>query len=75
MKPFAVAGIALSLAWLSSAQAVDLDKLYRTVPPSAQAILHARLLAQPALLTPAGELLAAEILTLDPAPIELQVMK
>jgi hypothetical protein len=27
MKPFAVAGIALSLACLSSAQAVDLDKL------------------------------------------------
>jgi len=27
MKPFAVAGVALSLAWLSNAQAVDLDKL------------------------------------------------
>ena len=27
MKPFAVTGVALSLAWLSSAQAVDLDKL------------------------------------------------
>ena len=48
--------------------AVDLDLLYRTAPPSAQPILHDRLLAQPALLTPAGELLAAEILTLDPRP-------
>jgi len=27
MKPFAVAGVALSLAWLSNSQAVDLDKL------------------------------------------------
>jgi len=27
MKPFAVAGVALSLAWLSNVQAVDLDKL------------------------------------------------
>ena len=27
MKPFAVAGVALSLAWLSNAQAVELNKL------------------------------------------------
>ena len=27
MKPFAVTGVALSLAWLSNVQAVDLDKL------------------------------------------------
>ena len=54
--------------------AADLDLLYRTAPPNAQPILHDRLLAQPALLTPAGELLAAEILTLDPSPVDLQVM-
>lgn len=54
--------------------AVDLNRFHRTTPPSALPILHDRLLAQPALLTPAGELLSAEILTLDPAPIDLQVM-
>lgn len=54
--------------------AVDLDLLHRTTPPSAQPILHDRLLAQPARLSAAGTLLAAEILTLDPGPIDLQVM-
>jgi hypothetical protein len=50
--------------------AIDLDRLYRTTPPSAAPIAHARLLAQPATLDPVGTLLAAEILTLDPAPFD-----
>lgn len=54
--------------------AVDLNKLYRTVPPDSEPIVHGRLRAQPALLTSSGDLLAAEILALDPAPIDLQVM-
>jgi len=54
--------------------AVDLDRLHRTTPPGAQPILHDRLLAQPARLSPSGALLAAEILSLDPGPMDLQVM-
>ncbi|HVQ07044.1 MAG TPA: putative baseplate assembly protein [Allosphingosinicella sp.] len=54
--------------------AVDLDLLYRTKPPSSAKTLHARLTAQPVRLAADGTLLAAEILTLDPAPLLLEAM-
>lgn len=53
--------------------AVDLDRLHRTAPPGAAPILHQRLLAQPARMAGATWE-AAEILTLDPGPIELGFM-
>lgn len=54
--------------------AVDLERLYRTMPPNAQPILHQRLLARPARLGASGLLEGAEILALDPGPIRITVM-
>lgn len=54
--------------------AADLDLFHRTTPPNAAVILHQRLLAEPARLSPSGGLIAAEILTLDPGPIALSVL-
>lgn len=54
--------------------AVDLDLLRRTSGPGSAVTLHQRLLAQPVSLDPDGSLAAAEILTLDPAPVALGVM-
>jgi hypothetical protein len=53
---------------------VDLDLLYRTTEPGAAETLHGRLFAQPVTLAPDGTLVAAEILTLDPGPVELEVL-
>ncbi|HYJ82439.1 MAG TPA: hypothetical protein VEW26_06295, partial [Allosphingosinicella sp.] len=54
--------------------AVDLDLFHRTSEPGAAEILHGRLYAQPVTLAPDGTLVAAEILTLDPGPLELEVL-
>jgi hypothetical protein len=55
--------------------AVDLDRLYRTVPPADTPGLHPRLPAALPGLGPLGEALAAELLTLDPGPLDaLEVM-
>jgi hypothetical protein len=54
--------------------AVDLDLFYRTTEPGAAEIAHARLYAEPVRLAAGGTLLAAEILTLDPGPLELEVI-
>lgn len=53
-------------------EGVDLDLLYRTTGPSSAVMLHQRLLAEPVSLANNGTLLAAEILTLDPAPLMLE---
>lgn len=53
---------------------VDLDKLYRSQGSGSAPILHARLLAAPVSLGPGNRLLAAEILTLHPDPILLEVL-
>lgn len=55
---------------VAGVEAVDVDRLYRTVPPSASPILHDRLLAQRPTLNALGQLTPAEILTLDPAPLD-----
>jgi predicted phage baseplate assembly protein len=46
--------------------AVDIDKLYRT---DQAAVLHPRLLAELPIWGAGGEMLAAELLTLDPGPL------
>ena len=51
-------------------EAVDVDRFYRSVPPSALPILHDRLLARRPTLEPTGALSPAEILTLDPSPLD-----
>jgi hypothetical protein len=53
--------------------AVDLDHLYRQVPGETPA-WNARLAAALPEITPAGAVTPAEILSLDPAPLELGVM-
>ena len=55
--------------------AVDIDRLYRDVPPQDTAILHQLLVAQTGRLGPGGGLLPAEILTLSADPLDaLEVM-
>jgi hypothetical protein len=54
--------------------AVDLDLLHRTVGSGSAVILHQRLLASPVTIAPDGGVLAAEALTLDPAPLTLEAM-
>ena len=46
--------------------AVDVDALYRGTTPA----LSPRLMAEPPEVTPSGDILAAELLTLDPAPLD-----
>ena len=54
--------------------AVDLDELYRTSGPQSVVMLHSRLIARGAEFSSDGTVLGAEILTLDPAPLELGSM-
>jgi predicted phage baseplate assembly protein len=74
-QPVSLSGVIAAVHGVAGVVAVDVDRLYRTSPPGSLPILHSRLLAQPPGLAPTGELLAAEILTLDPAPLDgLEVM-
>ena len=50
--------------------AVDLDRLYRTTPPFDTAALHPRLSAALPAIGADGRMVAAELLTLDPGPLE-----
>lgn len=55
--------------------AVDLDRFYRTTPPLNTAVLHPRLPAALPSLGSDGLMVSAELLTLDPGPLEaLEVM-
>ncbi len=54
---------------------VDLDRLHRVSGPGSSPTLHHRLLARPVALAADGALEAAEILTLDPAPLSLEVIQ
>jgi hypothetical protein len=55
--------------------AIDLDGLHRTTPPADAAGLHPRLPAALPAMGPDGEMTGAELLTLDPGPLEaLEVM-
>jgi hypothetical protein len=54
--------------------AVDLDAVYRTAGPQTDLIVHDRLLAAGVELGAGGSMLGAEILTLDPAPLEFGSM-
>lgn len=55
--------------------AVDIDLLYRSTAPQNTPIAHDRLTSQPGRTDPGGALLPAEILTLDPGPLDkLEVM-
>ena len=54
--------------------AVDLDALYRTGGPQSGAVPHARLLALGVEPDASGVMQSAEILTLDPAPLDLEMM-
>jgi hypothetical protein len=70
----AASEILATLHTLPGVAAVDLERFHRTTPPNAQPILHQRLLARPARLAPSGALEGAEILALDPGPIEITVV-
>ena len=55
--------------------AIDVDQLHRTTPPDQQVEPHPRLLAALPQLRPDGSMSPAEILTLDPAPLDgLEIM-
>jgi hypothetical protein len=51
-------------------EAVDVERLYRATPPADQPSVRARLVPEPARPAPDGLLLGAELLTLDPGPLE-----
>jgi hypothetical protein len=63
-----------SIQAVEGVEAVDLDRLHRTTGVGSLPILHHRLLAAPVVLDANGALSAAEILSLDPAPVQLEVM-
>ena len=54
--------------------AVDIDQLYRTVPPQTAVKAHARLISRPGRLGSDGLLKPGEILTLDPRPLDTLVL-
>jgi hypothetical protein len=54
-------------------EAIDVDELYR-LDPGATPDLVARLFAKPPQMLADGSLQAAELVTLDPGPLELEVM-
>ncbi|WP_380874660.1 putative baseplate assembly protein [Sphingomonas sp. DBB INV C78] len=70
----AASEIIATIHGIAGVDAVDLDLLHRTSGPGSAAILHDRLLASPAALA-GGVLAAAEILTLDPGPLALEVIQ
>lgn len=70
----ASSAILASMHAVEGVVAVDLDVLHRTSGPQSAASLHARLLAQGVGLASDGTMQAAEILTLDPAPLGLEAM-
>ncbi len=55
---------------VSGVVAIDLDRLYRTTPPFASVALHPRLTADRPALGPDGAMIGAELLTLDPGPLD-----
>ena len=55
---------------VSGVVAIDLDRLYRTTPPFATPAAHPRLTAAMPALGPDGMMIAAELLTLDPGPLD-----
>jgi hypothetical protein len=69
-QPVALSAVAAKAHEVAGVLAVDIDKLYRTAPPQADAIAHPLLAAQPGRLSAIGELLPAEILTLSPDPLD-----
>lgn len=55
--------------------AIDLDRLYRTSPPTSTPGLHQRLPAALPVIGADADMIAAELLSLDPAPLDkLEVM-
>ena len=60
---------------VSGVVAVDVDRLYRSEPPNDDPVDHARLPAALPILSADGTMRAAELLTLDPGPLDgLEVM-
>jgi predicted phage baseplate assembly protein len=55
-------------------EAIDLDRLYRTTPPVDAPVVNPRLPAALPGMGPDGHMVAAEILVLDPGPLDLAVM-
>jgi hypothetical protein len=55
-------------------EAIDLDRLYRTTPPADAPVVNPRLPAALPGIGPDGHMVAAEILVLDPGPLDLAVM-
>ena len=66
-----VAAVAHSVTGLI---AVDIDSLYRTTPPQTDDRAHARIVSLPGRLGDDGTLKPAEILTLDPRPLDKLVL-
>lgn len=66
-----LSGVAAAAHQVPGLRAVDIDLFYRTTPPQANAgTLHPRLISLPGRRGPGGALLPAEILTLDPGPLD-----
>jgi hypothetical protein len=71
-QPVMLSEVITAVQAVAGVVAVDLDKLYRI--DGGEEKLEPRLLAAMPLATSNGDLAAAELLTLDPAPLELGVM-
>jgi len=70
-QPVALSQVAARAHAVAGVLAVDIETLYREEAPQADAVAHARLIAQPGRLSITGALLPAEVLTLSPEPLEL----
>lgn len=70
-QPVSLSEVVATIQAVPGVAAVDVDKLYRV---GESAVWNARLLAAMPEVGADGEAVAAELLTLDPAPIELRVM-
>jgi hypothetical protein len=74
-QPLALSELITVVQGVEGVLASDVDALYRTSPPSNTPVLHARLPAFGPVRDASGNLRGAEILTLDPAPLDaLEVM-
>lgn len=71
----ASSAILASMHAIDGVVAVDLDELYRTSGPQSSVMLHNRLIAGGVELASDGTVLGAEILTLDPMPLDLGSME
>ncbi len=67
-QPVSLSEVITAIQSVPGVRAVDVDALFRAEKTTQKP--RAQLLASPAQLAPDGEMLAAELLTLDPAPLD-----